>query len=177
MKKLAKIIVVTGAESTGKSTLTESLAKYFKVPFIPEFARKYVENLDRKYNYEDVLKIAEKQIELLHELKLTDSSVIFIDTWLIITKIWLEVVFKNIPGWLDKEIKSTFIDLFLVCDTDIPWVPDNVRENGGKNRLILQQKYIQQIKEFNFAYTIISGKNEIRINNAIERINKLLNYN
>lgn len=175
MKKSAKIVVITGAESTGKSTLTESLAKYYKVPFIPEIAREYVEKLDRKYNYKDVERIAEKQIELFHKIKLTDSPVIFVDTWLIITKIWLEVVFKKVPEWLDDKIKANHIDLFLVCDTDLPWIPDNVRENGGEQRLKLQQKYIQQIKYFKFPYATINGENTIRLNNAVKRINKLLN--
>lgn len=173
MKKLPKIIVITGAESTGKSTLTESLAKHFNSPYLPELAREYVENLNREYNFEDVEFIANKQIELLNKLKQSDSPVIFIDTWLIITKIWFEVVFKKIPEWINKEIKSTKIDLFIVCNTDLPWIPDSVRENGGENRLLLQKRYIEEIEKFNFNYKIVSGKNENRLKNAIQHLNYL----
>ncbi len=38
-----RIIVITGAESTGKSTLAENLAGHFSVPYIPEIAREYIE--------------------------------------------------------------------------------------------------------------------------------------
>jgi nicotinamide riboside kinase len=173
LKKSPKIIVVTGAESTGKSTLTEGLAKYFRVPYIPEIARGYVEKLGRKYNYSDVETIAKMQIEQLQQFKNMEYPVIFVDTWLIITKIWFEVVFKKVPPWLENEITSTPIDWFLVCNTDIPWVPDPVRENGGENRLILQKKYITEIEKFKFNYTIVSGLNENRLAKAVEQV-KLL---
>ena len=170
MNNLPKIIVITGAESTGKSVLTETLAKHFEVPFIPEIAREYIENLNRKYSYEDVEIIAEKQVNLLNQLLKSNQPYIFVDTWLIITKIWFEVVFEKVPTWIENEIQNTRVDLFLVCDTDLPWIPDTVRENGGKNREILQQKYIQQIKKYNFRYTIISGKNEKRFENALNSL-------
>ena len=67
MKRIPEIIVITGAESTGKSTLTEQLANHFKVPFIPEIAREYIEKLDRKYNYNDVEQIARLQVERMKE--------------------------------------------------------------------------------------------------------------
>src|SRR5665811_850276 len=81
LKTKAKIIVITGAESTGKSTLTETLAIHFNVPFVPEIARDYVEKLDRKYTFEDVEIIARKQVEQLDSLKNCDSPYIFVDTW------------------------------------------------------------------------------------------------
>lgn len=173
MKTLPKIIVITGAESTGKSTLTEALANHFKVPFIPEIAREYVENLHEKYNYNDVEKIAQKQVEQLNNLKNTNHQFIFVDTWLIITKIWFEVVFKKTPNWFESEFHKSKIDLFLVCDTDLPWIPDPVRENGGEQRIILHNKYIDTIREYNFKYKVVSGKGDDRIKNALSYLNNL----
>ena len=170
MSNYPKIIVVTGAESTGKSTLTEALAHHFKAPFIPEYARNYVETLNRKYNFHDVEIIARKQVEMFNDMKKSDSEFVFIDTWLIITKIWFEEVFNKVPSWIEHEIKNTKIDLFLVCDTDLPWIPDPVRENGGENRLKLQEKYIEQIEYYKFDYKIVSGIKNERIRNAIERL-------
>lgn len=173
MKNQPKIIVITGAESTGKSTLTEKLASHFKVPFIPEIAREYVENLGYKYNYNDVENIARIQIEQLKKLKNADAEYIFLDTWLIVTKIWFEFVYNKIPDWLISEIIKTKINLFLVCDIDLPWIADPVRENGGENRKILQNKYIENIKKFNFDYKIVSGFDDERFNNALKFISEL----
>ncbi len=171
MDKKPKIVVVTGAESTGKSVLTEALAKHFGVPFIPEIARGYVESLDRKYNYDDVETIAKNQVGQLNRMSELNMPLLFVDTWLIITKIWFEVAFNKVPGWLEKEIQDTKIDLFLVCGTDLPWIPDPVRENGGEAREVLQKKYIQQIEKYNFNYSIVLGENEKRLENAINILN------
>lgn len=173
MKNQPKIIVVTGAESTGKSTLTEALAAHFNVPFIPEIARNVVEQLQHKYTYSDVETIARKQIELLNGLKTGNHRFLFADTWLIVTKIWFDVVFQKEPDWLDAEIRNTKIDLFLVCDIDIPWVADPVRENGGEMREILHLKYIDTISAYNFKYKLVTGNNEIRTQNALRFLNEM----
>lgn len=173
MKKTPKIIVITGAESTGKSTLTEALAKHLHVPFIPEIAREYVEKLDSDYNYDDVVKIAQMQIEHFEKVQHSNSPYIFIDTWLLNTKVWFEEVFKRSPEWLIQKIVQIKIDLFLVCDIDLPWVYDPVRENGGDKRKLLHQKYIENINEFNYNYNIVSGQGEQRLQNALHYLNIL----
>ena len=38
-------IIVTGPESSGKTTLCKSLSKHFKIPYSEEFARKYLDYL------------------------------------------------------------------------------------------------------------------------------------
>ncbi len=170
MKNRFKTVVVTGAESTGKSVLTEKLASHFEAPYIPEFAREYVENLDRHYTYADVETIARRQIKQFNDFKQQEHLLFFADTWLIITKIWFEEVYNDLPAWIEDEIKKTEIDLFLVCDTDLPWVPDNVRENGGKRRRYLQKRYIDALKEYNFAYEIVSGADSSRLQNAVRSL-------
>ena len=174
MKKQSKIIVITGAESTGKSTLAESLGKHFGAPVIPEFARTYVEQLNRPYNHIDVEIIARKQIEQVNAAIELEYPFVFVDTWLFITKIWFEVVFQYVPEWLEYEIKSSNIELFLVCDIDLKWIPDSVRENGGEKRKILHQMYIENIKKYNFTYHIVNGENQLRFENALHQIKLLL---
>lgn len=168
LKTTPKIVVISGAESTGKSTLTKALAEHYKVPFIPEIAREYVENLDREYNYQDVKKIAKKQIDQLNKIKNSNHRYIFIDTWLLNTKVWFEEVFEKKPKWLIAEILKTKVDLYLICDIDLPWVFDPVRENGGESRKLLHQKYIENIEYYNFEYKIIHGQNELRFQMALQ---------
>jgi NadR type nicotinamide-nucleotide adenylyltransferase len=167
VKNKPKIVVITGAESTGKSTLTKALAKHFNVPFIPEIARDYVEQHNYKYNYNDIETIAKQQVMQLNNLKASNHPFIFIDTWLIITKIWFEIVFHKIPEWFESEIENNKIDLFLVCDIDLPWIPDPARENGGEQRIFLQKRYIETIKRYNNQYKIVSESGEERVKNAL----------
>jgi NadR type nicotinamide-nucleotide adenylyltransferase len=169
-------MVITGAESTGKSTLTEALATHFHTKWIPEFSRTYIEKLQRNYTYSDIEIIARHQIteekDINPELKL-----VFFDTWLIITKVWFEFVFGKSPYWIHEYILQCNIDLFLVCDIDIPWVSDPVRENGGENRLILHNIYIDQIKNYGFNYQLVSGVDEVRLKNAVKTVNGFLSKN
>jgi len=174
MNSESKNIVITGAESTGKSALTQWLANHFQAPFIPEYARDHIEKLGRKYLFSDVEFIAQKQVQQLNELQKTKSPLIFSDTWLIITKIWFEEVYGREPDWLESEITKTKIVLFLICDTDLPWIQDPVRENGGKKRLYLQKKYIETIKEYGFNFKIVSGKDESRFACALKHIKNLI---
>jgi nicotinamide riboside kinase len=167
LKNKQNIIVVTGAESTGKSALTGFLADHYKAPYVQEFARTYIEQLDRKYTWDDVEFIARKQVQQLEELKITNSRFIFADTWLIITKIWFEEVFDRVPEWIEEEIRKADISLFLVCDTDLPWIPDPVRENGGERRTYLQNRYIETIRNYGFNFQIVQGKNNERFINAL----------
>jgi nicotinamide riboside kinase len=175
MKFQPAIFVITGAESTGKSAMTKWLADYCNVPCIPEFARSYIEKLNRPYNYKDVEIIASTQVKELNEYKDSNYPFIFVDTWLIITKVWFEIVFGKYPHWLEDEIKNTKISMFLICDTDLPWIPDPVRENGGQKRIMLQNLYIKSIQNYNFDYKIISGIDSERFENALNTLKKEIN--
>jgi len=56
-------ISVTGPESTGKSWLADRLAEHYNTNWVPEFARKYLDEIDRPYTYDEILSIARKQFE------------------------------------------------------------------------------------------------------------------
>ena len=112
--------------------------------------------------YNDIVYITQKQLQLIEETEKKTRNFLFIDTYLIIIKIWFEEVFNKYPKWLHKELLNNKIELFLVCDTDIPWIPDPVRENGGERRMILQRKYIEQLEKYKFPYKIVHGKGKER---------------
>jgi nicotinamide riboside kinase len=165
MNKTQIKIVLTGAESTGKSFLSRTLSSFYNGVYVPEFARTYIENLHRKYTYADIEYIARKQIE--DEVKLNqDHTIIFFDTWLIITKVWFDFVYNKHPLWLHQAIVSSNISLFLLCNIDMPWEDDPVRENGGVNRQKLHNLYINELEKYGFKYRIVEGIGEQRVVNA-----------
>ncbi|MBN2613276.1 MAG: ATP-binding protein [Bacteroidales bacterium] len=172
---IVKRVVITGPESTGKTVLCEKLAKHYNTLYIPEYAREYVSGLDRKYTYEDVVYIAQKQVELEAGYAAKAKNVLFYDTYLVITKVWLEVVFNSCPEWITDILKQNRMDLYLVCAPDIPWIPDGVRENGGHMREVLFKRYISEIEHYSAAYRVISG--EQRYLTAKGIIDQLLNKN
>jgi NadR type nicotinamide-nucleotide adenylyltransferase len=163
-----KTIVVTGPESTGKTTLTESLALKLNATWIPEYARSYVEKLRRPYHYQDLENIARYQVQQEKKYaRNVNSGILLMDTWLIVTKVWFEVVYGNSPPWIGEYLAASEIDLFLVCSPDIPWVPDPVRENGGEMRKILFDRYCKEIDSYGFSYEIVEGIGDVRVRNAL----------
>jgi len=169
-----KRIVLTGPESTGKTTLAKQLSESFQTVWIPEFAREYGEEIDNKFNYEDVLDVA--RMQLVQELEFEDqiNKVVFFDTCLIITKVWLDVVFKKRPKWIDDVIVQEKADLYLLCAPDIEWIPDRLRVNGGAKRLMLFEKYLNELEYFGCNYKIIYGKNENRFQTCLKYVNEEL---
>jgi nicotinamide riboside kinase len=169
-------IAITGPESVGKSTLSVQLAEHFNGVFVSEFAREYVHNLKRQYEYDDVVFIARKQCEqydkFIENQDPTDSYVFF-DTFLIITKVWFDYVWKRYPSWLDEAIKNRQMDMYLLCSPDIPWQPDPVRENG-LIRYELFERYRHELEYYKCRFAIVSGLDQKRLKNAIELVNTLI---
>ena len=166
-------IVITGPESTGKSVLTEKLAVYFGARSVPEYAREYIAGLDRPYTKRDLMDIAREQISQFREKKYATGMVIY-DTGLIITKVWLELVFNADTEWITREIRTAEADLYLLCAPDIPWIPDPLRENGGEMRNRLFEIYKSNLETFELPYRIIRGEGEDRFRNAIFAIEELI---
>ncbi|MFZ5940693.1 MAG: AAA family ATPase [Bacteroidota bacterium] len=164
-------IVVTGPESTGKTELSAALANYYGCTWVPEYAREYVSGLERPYTLEDVLNIARVQIA---ETMQTREGMVIYDTWLVITKVWLDLVFAFRDERIEELIAAKPVNLFLLCEPDLPWYPDPVRENGGEARLLLYERYRQEIIQAGYPCRIISGMGEKRLHSAIEGIEDYL---
>lgn len=163
-------IAITGPESSGKTTLTKQLARRFNGLYIPEYAREYVETLNRYYTYEDVEIIAKTQIKQYQDTKSSSYQLFFFDTWLIITKVWFSWVYGKTPAWLEDQINECPIDLFLLCRPDLPWEADSVRENGGENRAKLFELYNKELNHYGFRFVEISGTDDTRLMNAVDAI-------
>lgn len=164
-------IIVTGPESTGKTELVKGLVRNFGGEYIPEYAREYIEDLGRAYTFSDVLRIAEQQVKEYKLGQKSEAEFIFIDTYLIITKLWFSKVFGEVPVWLEEEISRTKSDLYLLCKPDIPWVADEVRENGGEMREVLFNDYKNELVSLGVQYEIISGIGNSRLQMAINKVN------
>lgn len=166
-----KRILILGPESTGKSTLAEDLAKHFGEPWVPEFAREYLDDLDRAYRYEDMLKIGKGQVAL--EDKIADSAkkYLFCDTDLRVIHIWSEHRFGKTDPWVLEQIATRTYDLILLTDTDLPWAPDPQREYPAlEMRNYFLDLYTKLAEESGFPHHLISGNRDERLKKAVKLI-------
>ena len=168
-----KKIVIIGPESTGKSTLCEQLAEHYSTSWCPEFAREYLKETGGKYGFGDILNIAHGQLEL-EDTMLTQAknNFYFIDTDMYVTKVWCEVVFENCHTWILKQIALRQYDLFFLCDVDLPWVKDELREYPD---LEFRKKLFKMYKDLlinqKTKWAVISGTDAQRLQMAVSIIN------
>ncbi len=172
MDKLIKI-AVTGPESTGKSILSQQLADHYNTIWVPEFARIYLLNIERRYHYDDILEIAKGQAESAKILATLAHKILISDTELLVTKIWCDVKFGKCHSWIAEQLFRQKYDLYLLMDIDLPWVFDPMREDPG-NRGFLMNRYLEELNRLGFNYRIVSGVGADRLKNAIGYINEMI---
>ncbi len=175
-KRGLRKVVITGPESTGKTTLAEQLARSLGTVWVPEYARGFVRNLGREYDYQDLLHIGRRQIEeLTNQYKGADQFVFF-DTGLIITRVWFLERYQICPDFIDRAIREIAIDLYLLCRTDIEWVNDPVREHNGLDRERLFSRYEDELIHYGASYRMIEGRGESRLHNAIQALQDTFDF-
>ena len=183
---MIKKIVVLGPESTGKSSLCAQLADHYKTGWVKEYAREYLMANGTDYSFNDLLDIAKGQLlleekgmaEVLKQPGKPGSSkgdpLLFIDTNMYVLKVWCEFVFDQCHQWILNRIVERKYDLYLLCDIDLPWVRDELREYPDlKTREILYHHYKDIMINQQVPWINISGSYENRLQKAIEAINKI----
>ncbi|MBO4518750.1 MAG: ATP-binding protein [Paludibacteraceae bacterium] len=151
---------IIGPESSGKSTLARYLANRYDGILVPEYAREYVERKGMKeVSFDELCSIARHQIAELERVESRKSkveSIYFFDTELIVTKVWFDYAFHEVPEWLDEAIKRYQMDVYLLTYPDLPWIPDPARYNGSDAiRKELFERYEREIQALNIPYYII----------------------
>jgi NadR type nicotinamide-nucleotide adenylyltransferase len=189
-----KKIVIIGPESTGKSTLCEQLAKHYNTLWCPEYAREYLLKNGTDYSYDDLLTIAKGQIALEEKytesivnsrepgVRVSDSrlttynSLLFIDTNMYVMKVWCEFVFDNCHRFILEQVVERKYDLYFLCNVDLPWVKDELREYPDlENRMKLYYIYKDILVNQSVPWVDISGGYDERLQKGIEAVNKLVN--
>ena len=159
-------IIVTGPESSGKTTLCKALSRHFKIPFTEEYAREYLNNLESDYTQSHLLEIGKGQL-------LSEHNAQILDTDLITIKIWSEYKYGNCNQWILEQIEKQKSKnrIYLLCSPDIPWEGDPQRENPN-DRVELFEIYKQELDNLGHNYFIVEGEN--RIENSISKISSLI---
>jgi NadR type nicotinamide-nucleotide adenylyltransferase len=173
-------IVILGPESTGKSTLCEALAKHYDIYQCPEYARQFLTENGLKYNYEDLLTIAKGQLTLeeewIQQSIENKKHALVIDTDMYVMKVWCEYVFQNAHTYILEQINQKKYDLYLLCDIDLPWTQDEMREYPDpKPRTELFTIYKDLLINQNTPWGIVSGTGVDRTKNAIQIIEQQIN--
>jgi len=169
----ANKIIITGPESSGKTTLTESLARHYGSVSVPEYAREYLQASGGPYDQQDLLRIADEQLKRQERARRQRSTPIFCDTGMLVLNVWHEVVFGESHPKLVQMLYSDQVYAYLLCRPDIPWQPDPLRENPN-DRDQLYERYWSHLQRLSVAYCSIGGQEpQQRLRTALQFIEKL----
>lgn len=164
-------VVITGPESSGKTTLARSLAAHYRVPWVAEYAREYIDQLSRPYQEADLLRIAQEQIRREDAAAQTNPPLLICDTSLLVLRIWSYYRYGRCDPWIEQQFARRPVDHYLLCSPDISWQPDPQRENQH-NRLELFEQYEQALSDKR--YTLVSGRGNERLGAASRAVDRLL---
>lgn len=195
METIKKFVII-GPESTGKTTLCSKLAAYYKTLWVPEYAREYLIKNGTDYSYNDLLTIAKGQIDLednvarskkqearsskkpgvadiLHSTShiVHPERLLFIDTDMYVMKVWCEYVFNKCHNWILNRIAERQYDGYILCNPDLDWVADELREYPDKD---IRQKLYYYYKDLMINQPLpwvdINGNYNERLEKAIRFI-------
>lgn len=163
-----KKIIFTGPESSGKTTMSLWLKEELGGLYVPEFARLYLEEKGPEYDFEDLKKIADGQIELIDKAAASDKIVIC-DTGMIVLKVWAKIKFGQDLESVEKVLRADGSALYILCSPDIPWEADPLRESEHQREALFKE-YLSVLESYCLDYVVLSGRLD-------ERKNKLLLLN
>ncbi len=164
-----KKIVITGPESTGKSTLAQQLSEFYKADWVPEYAREFIDALGRPYIESDLWNIAVGQLALEDLFLKNEPKLLFLDSDLITIYIWSKFKYGRVDKRITENIINRKYDSYLLCGIDLPWQPDPQREHPNQ-RDVLYEMYKSTLQEFEKPFIEIRGSNEQRFTSALKAV-------
>ncbi len=171
-------VVLFGPESTGKTTLSEQLARHYNTVWVPEYAREY---LQKKWNDErktcepqDLLPIAVGQMRLENELTEKATNILVCDTDLLETKVYSEAYYiGHCHPLLEKYALQNTYELYLLTYIDVPWVGDDLRDKPNEREKMFAY-FKKTLEENDRKFIILNGDKKTRLQTAISEIDKLM---
>jgi HTH-type transcriptional repressor of NAD biosynthesis genes len=177
-------ICIVGAESTGTTTLAQDLAEHYQTAWVPEFGRKYCEELcasgidlwEYEWRSEEFLQIAQAQCELEDNLARQANQILICDTDPLATGIWHERYLNSRSIEVEKLAETRSYQLYILTDRDIPFVQDGLRD-GEKVREWMTLRFEQRLAERDTPWIKVSGTRSERMDSSTRKINELLRTN
>ncbi|MCL5126950.1 MULTISPECIES: AAA family ATPase [unclassified Algibacter] len=171
-------VVLFGPESTGKTTLSRQLARYYNSVWVPEFARDYLQD---KWNNErktceiaDLLPIARGQMKLENDLAKKTDTVLICDTDLLETKVYSEAYYLgSCDPDLEKYALENTYDLYFLTYIDTPWEADDLRDKPERREAMFKAFEDELVKNKR-PYVLLKGDMKTRLETAIKYIDNLL---
>ena len=167
-------VVVSGPECTGKTTLARALAEHYGVPWVAEYARRFVEEKGTAPVVGDVGAIARGQMALEDAAAAAGPELLVLDTDLMSTMVYSRHYYGDCPAWVERAALRRAGDLYLLAGVDVPWVPDGAQRDRGHRRGEMQELFRGALRSRGRAVVEVRGPHAERMATAIAAVDRLL---
>lgn len=173
----AKRICVVGAESTGTTTLSRSLAEHYHTVWVPEYGRFYSEGKlyagpEGAWRSEEFDAIARGQTALERELAGSAYRYVIADTDAFATSIWHERYMGMRSAAVEALAQDAPHDLYILTGDEIPFEQDGLRD-GEHVRHWMHDRFLERLEETGKKYVLVRGSKEERLAQAVAAIEAL----
>lgn len=180
MNEPVRRIAVFGFESTGKTTLAERLAAHFAAPLVTEYARECWD-VQGGLTLADMLPVAREQwrredAAVAKHASSESSKPVICDTDALTTMLWSELLYGTCPAEIrrEAEVRCKNYALYLLCDIDVPFVPDPQRcFSDPADRLKSAKRWEDALVSRGLPYVRLQGAGRAREAAAIEAVNRI----
>lgn len=163
-----KKVVLTGSESSGKTTLALALGAHFDAPVSVEFVREFAAK-QGAIAFSDHGPIARGQMAAEDTAIARATDLVILDTDLVSTVVYCEHYFGRAPEWIVEEARRRAGDLYLLTKPDIPWIADGIRDRGER-REEMHGLFRDKLRALGLPYMEIGGERAERLSSAIHAI-------
>jgi NadR type nicotinamide-nucleotide adenylyltransferase len=167
-------VVVIGPESTGKTALAKELSARFGAPWVPEYAREFVERTGRAVVLEDVDEIGRGQSAGEDRALASRPPLLILDTDLVSTFVYSRHYFGDVPPTVAAAMRSRIADLYLLLAPDVPWVAEADQRQEPERREELFASFRATLEALGASHVAIQGSWSERRRAAIAAVNDCL---
>ena len=166
-------VAVLGAESTGKSWLTQALAKVLRargqaVHTVDEVLRQWCDREGRTPQRHEQMAIAQQQALVAQKIaEQATESWLLSDTTPLMTAVYSDLLFQDKSLYPMALAHQAIYDITLVTGLDLPWVADGLQRDGPHVRVPVDNLMRQTLEGAGLPYRVVYGQGPRRLNNAL----------
>lgn len=165
-------IALLGAESTGKTQLTQALAaalseRGHSVTVVPEVLRGWCERQDRTPHAQEQVAIAHEQAR---QALAADTDVVIADTTPLMTAVYSHLLFQDESLYEFALAHQSQYDLTLLTGLDLPWVADGLQRDGPQVREPVDALLRAALARTDVTWQVIYGSGPARLEAALRAL-------